>query len=188
MAHLFRYLDKFYVPESGDLPDTTEQGFALWRMYVFEQFKSTARNVILDLIMCERDGEKQDGDLLRDSIMVYVELDSKLKSSSRGELYIYRKEFHKYLLAQTKRYYTQKSRELLNMYSCPEYLVHVEKCVEGEKGRVTSYINPYSTDGIMAALKDEMLKKHQDEILAKSTGIQSMLERAADDVTVKDGL
>ncbi len=45
-------------------------GYTLFRQNVFESFKDTAREGILDCILRERDGEEQDRDLLRDAIAV----------------------------------------------------------------------------------------------------------------------
>jgi len=174
MTRMFMYLDRFHVPNSEDLLNTSEQGYTLYRQNVFESFKETARNAVLGCIQRERDGEEQDRDLLRDSILVYVELGNKLK---KVELQIYKEDFHKMLVAQTKQYYKQKSRFWLDQQSCPEYLIQAEKCVNDEEGRLASYIDKYSNDGLMTAARDEILRHHQDELLGKSTGINSMLER-----------
>jgi len=174
MTRMFMYLDRFHVPNSEDLLNTSEQGYTLYRQNVFEQFKETARNAVLNCIQRERDGIEQDRDLLRDSILVYVELGNKLK---KVELQIYKEDFHKTLVAQTKQYYKQKSRFWLDQQSCPEYLIQAEKCVQDEEGRLASYIDKYSNEGLMTAARDEILKNHQDELLEKATGINSMLER-----------
>jgi len=174
MTRMFMYLDRFHVPNSEDLLNTSEQGYTLYRQNVFEQFKETARNAVLNCIQRERDGIEQDRDLLRDSILVYVELGNKLK---KVELQIYKEDFHKTLVAQTKQYYKQKSRFWLDQQSCPEYLIQAEKCVQDEEGRLASYIDKYSNEGLMTAARDEILKNHQEELLAKATGINSMLER-----------
>eukprot|EP00485_Elphidium_margaritaceum_P002331 CAMPEP_0202686960 /NCGR_PEP_ID=MMETSP1385-20130828/2697_1 /ASSEMBLY_ACC=CAM_ASM_000861 /TAXON_ID=933848 /ORGANISM="Elphidium margaritaceum" /LENGTH=767 /DNA_ID=CAMNT_0049341651 /DNA_START=114 /DNA_END=2417 /DNA_ORIENTATION=+ len=187
MTRMFMYLDRFHVPNSEDLLNTSEQGYTLYRQNVFEQFKDTARNAVLNCIQRERDGEEQDRDLLRDSILVYVELGNKLK---KVELQIYKDDFHKALVAQTKQYYKQKSRFWLDQQTCPEYLVQAEKCVQDEEGRLASYIDKYSNEGLMTATRDELLKHHQDELLSKSTGIDSMLERTtgADAEAAKEDL
>eukprot|EP00487_Bulimina_marginata_P011527 TRINITY_DN7202_c0_g1_i1.p1 TRINITY_DN7202_c0_g1~~TRINITY_DN7202_c0_g1_i1.p1 ORF type:complete len:104 (-),score=0.14 TRINITY_DN7202_c0_g1_i1:83-394(-) len=79
MTRMFMYLDRFHVPNSEDLLETSEQGHTLYLQTVFEAFKETARSAILGCIHRERDGEEQDRDLLRDSIAVFVELGNKLK-------------------------------------------------------------------------------------------------------------
>lgn len=174
MQRMFMYLDRFHVPNSEDLLNTSEQGYTLFRQNVFEHFKDTAREAILMGIQRERDGEEQDRDLLRDSIAVFVELGNKLK---KVELQIYKDDFHKALIEKTRRYYKQKSRQCLDQSSCPEYLVQAEVCINEEEGRLSSYIDKYSKDGLMAATREELLKVHQTEILNKETGINKMLDR-----------
>eukprot|EP01084_Bolivina_argentea_P311252 538748_1 len=95
MTRMFMYLDRFHVPNSEDLLNTSEQGYTLYRQNVFEQFKETARGAVLNCIRRERDGEEQDRDLLRDSVSVFVELGQKVY-------------FHQVLIAKTKQYYKQK--------------------------------------------------------------------------------
>ena len=50
MTRMFMYLDRFHVPNSEDLLNTSEQGYTLYRQNVFEQFKETARGAILNCI------------------------------------------------------------------------------------------------------------------------------------------
>ena len=187
MTRMFMYLDRFHVPNSEDLLTTSEQGYTLYRQNVFEQFKDNARQSVLTCITRERDGEEQDRDLLRDSILVYVELGNKLK---KVELQIYKEDFHRSLVAETKQYYKQKSRFWLDQQTCPEYLIQAEKCVTDEEGRLASYIDKYSKEGLMGATRDEILKYHQDELLKKATGIDSMLERTvgADAEPAREGM
>jgi len=123
MTRMFMYLDRFHVPNSEDLLNTSEQGYTLFRNNVFESFKDIARDAILNCIQRERDGEEQDRDLLRDAILVFVELGKKLK---KVELQIYKSDFHAALQKQTREYYKQKSRVWLDQLSCPEYLIQVK--------------------------------------------------------------
>ena len=154
---------------------------------MFEHFKETARDAILNCVLRERDGEEQDRDLLRDSILVFVELGNKLK---KVELQIYKEDFHKSLVKETSEYYKQKSRFWLDQLSCPEFLIQAEKCVEAEEGRLQSYIDKYSNEGLMEATRKELLGEHQDELLKKETGINKMLQRTvgADVESAKEGI
>ena len=65
-----------------------------------------------------------------------------------------------------------------------------EKCVRDEKGLLASYIDKYPNDGLMRAARDKILKHHQEELLGKSTGNNSMLERTvgADAEVVREGI
>jgi len=54
-----------------------------------------------------------------------------------------------------------------------------------ERSRLQYYINSSSTEGLLLACRDEVLKAHQEQLLAKETGIQTILvrtRRAAADV------
>ena len=186
MTRMFMYLDRFHVPNSEDLLTTSEQGYTLYRRQVFEHFKDNAQQSILNCIQRERDGEDQDRDLLRSAILVYVEQGNKLKNVG---LQIY-KDFNDALIKETKQYYKQKSRLWLDQQTCPEYLLQAEKCVTDEEGRINSYLDKYSKSGVMEATRDEILKYHQDELLGKATGIDSMLERTvgADAEAAREGI
>lgn len=118
---------------------------------------------------------------------MYVELGNKLK---KVELQIYKEDFHKALVAQTRQYYKQKSRFWLDQLSCPEYLIQAEQCVQDEEGRLASFIDKYSNEGLMNSTRDELLKHHQDELLLKDTGIDRMLERTvgADAEAAREGI
>eukprot|EP01084_Bolivina_argentea_P078875 143131_1 len=187
MTRMFMYLDRFYVPNSNDLLNTSEQGYTLYKQYVFELFKKNVCNAILDCINKERNGYEQDTDLLRDSILVYIELGNKLKKFG---LQIYKQDFHKALITQTKQYYKQKSILWLDKQSCSEYLINVEKCIENEKRRLVLYLDKYSNNELITVTKNELLKYNQYKLLNKSNGINSMLEKiiSVNDKTVRKDL
>ena len=171
---MFMHLHGSQAPNSQNIRSIPEHGYTLYRQNVFEQFKNTARDAVLGCIRRERGGNAQDRDLLQDCISVFVELGSKLKGVG---MTIYKDDFHKSLVAQTKQYYKQKSRFWMDQKTCPEYLIQSEKCVQDEEGRLASYINKYSNDGLMTAVRDQLLKNHQKELLHKRSGINSILER-----------
>ena len=106
------------------------------------------------------------------------------------ELQIYKEDFQRGLVDDTKTYYSQKSRVWLDQMSCPEYLIQCEECVQAEEGRLASYINKSSQEGLMSATRDELLRNHQEELLGKDTGIAKMLERTqgADSERAKEDL
>lgn len=174
MCRMFMYLDRFFIPNSEDLLSTSEQGYTLFRNNVFKDYKETARDAILGCVHQEREKVEQDRDLLREAVMVFVELGQKLK---KVELAIYRDDFQAKLIQETKQYYKQKSRKWMDEDSCPEYLLKAEACVNDEASRLQSYIDKSSEDSLMKATREELLKVHQKELLDKETGIARMLER-----------
>jgi len=187
MKRMFMYLDRFYVPNSEDLLGTAHQGFQLFREKIFKQFKEAARTAILECIRREREGEEQDIDLMRDSIKVFVDLGYKLP---KVDLVIYRDDFQKHLIEETKEFYQQKSREWLDLKACPEFLLQAEQFVNAELNRLSTYIDKSSKEELMKATRDQLLKEHQSELLAKKTGIDQMLQRTqgGDIAKAKDDL
>eukprot|EP01084_Bolivina_argentea_P078871 143124_1 len=174
MTRMFTYLDRFHVPNSDDLLNTSEQGYTLFRQNVFEHFKQRACNAVLSCIKKERDGQEQDRELLKGSILVFIELGNKLK---KVELQLYKEDFHKAFIAETKQYYQQKSAFLLDQITCPSYLIEAEKYIRDEEGRLASCLDKYSHDGLIAVTKREILWRPLDKLLGASTGIYSILER-----------
>jgi len=174
MKRMFMYLDRFYVPNSEDLLSTSEQGYTLYRDYVFNKFRDTSKNAILDCIRREREKEEQDRELLRDAIKVFVELGSKL---TKVDLNIYKEHFQSDLISETRKWYKGKSREWLDSSSCPEYLKLAEDCVKKEENRLALYIHKSSKEELMKATRDELLMNHREELLFKDSGIDRMLER-----------
>ena len=163
------------------------QGYTLFRVHVFEAFKDTLQESILQCILKERDGAVQDRDLLRDSVCIYVELGSKLK---HPEPDIYKTDFHDSLIKETSQYYKQKSRAMINQLSCPEYLIQAEKWIEDEIGRAQSYIDKFSENDLMLVIRQDILAEHQTELLGKATGIDKIFERtvAGDVESAKEGI
>lgn len=176
LRRMFMYLDRFYVPNSEDLKTTSEQGYSLFRQNVFDLFKVSARDAILDAIRKERENEVQDRDLLKEAIAVFVELGQKL---TKVDLTLYKEDFEDAFITATREFYEVKSRAWLDQDSCPDYMEKAENCVLEEERRLSSYIHPSSKDLLMTAARDELLKAHQDELLNKKSGIASLLEKEA---------
>jgi len=198
MARYFGYLDRFYVKNSPERLGMFSQGFELYRTIVFEPFKGRARHHILGLIQEEREGQltrdivRARRSLLRGAIDVFLELGAKLTGDKDNNTYckddgkkIYRESFQECgLIKQTEVFYEQRSQQWMDEntgMSCPDYLRKAEGCIKAELKRLKKYLDPAcSTDPLMKAVQDELLRKPQTKLLNKESGLKRMLVRAYD--------
>ena len=93
--------------------------YDLYRKEVFSIFKDDIRIALLKCIRNERDGVEQNRELLRECIMVFVNLGNEL---NQNDLTIYIEDFQTYLLKETKDYYRVAAEKWANSLSCPGIL------------------------------------------------------------------
>lgn len=173
LQKMFMYLDRFYVINNEDILPLAKKGFKVFHELLYSKFKAHARKCLLTAIHREREGEGQDKDLLASAVKVFVDLSFKLDS----KIVMYETDFQKYLLSSSRDYYKSKSRLWMDEDSCPEYLKKAETALEQEQGRVQNYLHQSSNVPLMEACRDEILRFHENELLAKSSGIDSMLQQ-----------
>jgi cullin 1 len=75
MQRFFQYLDRFYV-EINSLTPLSEQGFKLFKGFVFQPLVSRITSAVLHAITRERHEELVDVDLLKKTVDIYVYLSS----------------------------------------------------------------------------------------------------------------
>jgi len=169
----FMYLDRFYTLNTDGILPLKDQGYRLYKEMVFDKFCSTASTFILNAIQKERESEVQDRHLLSQAVQVFVEMGFNFQDS---KLKLYQSELEKNLISHAGAYYKRKSRSWMDQDSCPSYLQKAEACLQNERNRVDSYLNPCTMDPLTRECYIQLLKEHQHELLNKSTGVNHLLE------------
>jgi len=159
MKQFFMYLDRYYV-KYHNLPSLEEAGLQHFKNLVFDEVKSSVATAILDLINTERDGTAIEHDIVRQSVMLF-------ESMGLGRLDVYVNDFEKFLLENTKDYYTRKAESWLQNDDTPAYLVKAEKALEEEKKRVKNYLHPDTEPKILSVVEEEALGNHISLLLEK---------------------
>lgn len=180
MQRMFCYLDRFFVPNSEELKPMKEFGYDLYRIHVFDVFKEFLRTVLLQCIKAERDGVEQNRELLRQSILVFVQLGNELNPE---DLSIYVNDFQELLLQETTEYYRIASTRWRDSLSCPDFLLRAERAVNEELGRIAAYLHTSTEPSLMREVRIQILQMHQKKVLESNTGIVNMLqERSTSDL------
>jgi cullin 1 len=179
MQSMFMYLDRFYVPNNEQLP-LYKKGYTICKELILEEFKKFVVDAILSCVAKERAGETQDRDLLAKAIRAFVDLGYHLELG----VTLYQENFEVAFIQQTKLFYKQQAQIWLEQDSCPDYLKKAEAAIDDEENRLNMYLHSSSLNVLMSTCRDELLKFHQPELLAKQTGIYDMLSRnAVDDLS-----
>lgn len=66
--------------------------------------------------------------------------------------------------------------------TCPSYLILAEGALRNELQRVDSYFYPSTKPKMVQAVRHELLKSHQLELMDKPSGISAMLEGVKSEV------
>eukprot|EP01038_Epipyxis_sp_PR26KG_P011634 gene11634-15584_t len=155
----FTYLDRYHV-KYHQLPSLEEAGLKQFKTVVYDTVKKDVTASIIELVESEREGTVIDKDIIRSCVKLF-------ETMGMGTLDCYIGDFENHLLDATRAYYARKAEVWILEDSTPEYLVKVEKALEDEKHRVSSYLNPESEQKLLRAIEQENLEKKETELIEK---------------------
>lgn len=88
----------------------------------------------------------------------------------------YESDLEKPLLANTARFYAQRSAQWIQEDTCPEYMLKVDQCLDKEKQRVAAYLHATSEQKLLKEVENALLQAHQMTLLEKEhTGCMALL-------------
>ena len=180
LSKLFMYLDRFYTANTDGILALKDQGYKSYKEQIFDHFAPVARQAVLNAIEKERNNEEQDRHLLKEAVMVFVEMGY----NSNKRLAVYTNDLEKHIIEHAGLYYQRQSRVWMDSDSMPVYLEKVEKVFQQEEARVKAYLNVATQEPLHKEIYVQLLKTHQKELLRKKTGLFNLLSiNAVDDLS-----
>merc|ERR1719336_3355793 len=73
MKRMFNYLNRYHVPNSDGLLELAENGYNLFKIEVFDSFKTDLKDALLRQVEADRNGNIVDPGLLKDCVYVFVD-------------------------------------------------------------------------------------------------------------------
>eukprot|EP00741_Cyanophora_paradoxa_P011788 tig00020563_g11392.t1 len=173
----FAYLDRFHIPREK-LKPLNDLGTHLFHETVFDAVKKDVRLVLLGMVRKERDGERVDRTLMKNTIQIFVDMDANNMST-------YASDFEEAFLQETAEFYSRESARWIEECSCPEYMRKAEACLEEEKGRIGHYLNQSSETKLMKVCEDQLLERTEEKLLEmENSGCEALLrDNKTDDLS-----
>jgi cullin 1 len=158
MQRFFQYLDRFCV-EINSLTPLTDQGFKIFKGYVFQPLLTQITGAVLGAVQRERMEELVDVDLLKKTVDIFIYLSGdKLATESNLNP---RKNLEEQVIKKTRDFYQLQSQALLTTSSLSEYLHKANHFYKEELSRTDRYLCwDEIKQGILKEFKNEMLLKH----------------------------
>ncbi len=151
MKKMFEYLDRYYL-KNANMDSLAMQGLILYREKCFMVIKDHISHALIELIQKDRNGEVADWDLLKQAILVLVQLgfinaDENKQDNDyiwRGDrnLKYYDTYFEKAFILKSKEEYKGKAAGWMASLNCPEYLKVVEENILKEEERADYFLQP----------------------------------------------
>ncbi|XP_049849575.1 cullin-4A-like [Schistocerca gregaria] len=168
---IFLTLDRRYACASTTIHPIWDVGLSLFRQHVI-----TLANVqlhiqqgLLEMIERERNAELVDRSLLKNIIRMYISLG----------LY---KEFEAPFMEATEVYYKAESMRYIQELGMGDYLLRVESRLAEEADRVKLYLDPLTSDPLIAVVETTMITEKLDHILNEGF-VKLFNEDSKDDIT-----
>ena len=135
MQRFFQYLDRFYVDMSSIL-NLTDQGFAQFKINVFERLLDKVTQAVLEQVEKDRKGEPVDSDLLNKVIQIYTYLSNDIVTGNSINCLA---ELETKLITSSRNFFQQQSNKMMNL-SLVEYLTIVDNMLTKEEDRILQYL------------------------------------------------
>lgn len=189
MQRFFQYLDRFCV-EINSLTPLTDQGFKIFKGFVFQPLLTQVTQAVLSGVHRERLEELVDVDLLKKTVDIYIYLSGD-KLSTESSILNPRKHLEEQLIKSTRDFYREQSHALLSSTSFSEYLAKAHHFFKEELSRTERYLAwDEIKQGVLREFKQEMLLRHTQELFfSRETGLRYLIAHdRLDDLSVLYGL
>jgi hypothetical protein len=162
--------DRFYV-QTASKRNLVDEAHFLFKESVFDVLKNTLRQIVLDKIRNDRNGEMADRSLLKSTLAIFVDM-------GMGDLDIYINEFEKFVEIETKDFYHKESEEWFSKYSLTEYLRKAEWRIKEETQLLNHVFTSYSRDKLMRICNEQLLAERQSLLLEMSgSGVEVLINQ-----------
>ncbi|KAK9113275.1 hypothetical protein Scep_020794 [Stephania cephalantha] len=164
---ILMYMDRTFIPSTHKTP-VHALGLNLWRDNIIHSSNIQTRllNTLLDLVQEERTGEIIDRWLVRNVIMMLMDLGSA----------VYQEDFEKHFLNVSANFYSVESQQFIECCDCGDYLKKAERRLNEEMERVSQYLDPSSEAKITNVVEKEMIANHMHRLVhMENSGLVNML-------------
>eukprot|EP01119_Soliformovum_irregulare_P016219 TRINITY_DN4668_c0_g1_i1.p1 TRINITY_DN4668_c0_g1~~TRINITY_DN4668_c0_g1_i1.p1 ORF type:complete len:780 (-),score=286.20 TRINITY_DN4668_c0_g1_i1:47-2386(-) len=172
VSRICRYLQRYWIPGNlGKTPQSIEVreiyplALVMWRQHCFDPIKDKLIPSLLDILDQDRNGNKQDKNLIRNMVQSYIEFDK--VGSNEGQQF-YEKDFENRYLERLKHFYTAESTQFLNANGVSLYLKKAEERI-AEETHNAEYLGTYhasSNPKIQKALDESLIERHMEALQA----------------------
>lgn len=165
-SDILMYLDKNFVPHQRLTP-VYAKGMQLFCHHVVKDtvIQSRLRNLLLNLILAERNGNIVDFQHLRLAVEMLTKLQSYLGKP------VYFEEFEEPFLAATRNYYEKEAAEYISSYSATDFLKRAQMRMTEESVRVAKYLSDATGGPLATLLYDVWIATHYRAVaLNESSG------------------
>ena len=123
MQRFFQYLDRFYVDMSSIL-NLTDQGFAQFKLNVFERLLNKITEAVLQQVEKDRNGEPVDTGLLQKVISIYIYLSNEIVTGNSINCLA---DLESKLLQASRSFFQKQSSQMIGNMSLVEYMTMADK-------------------------------------------------------------
>jgi len=170
---ILMYMDRTFVKQNQKKP-VYEMGLAIFCQNCTRaaRVKVRLRDLLLDLIKKERDGEKIDRDLVRSVTQMMLDM---------GKT-VFTEDFERPFLESSQLYYTMWTETRIATFSTPEYLKNVDTRIQEEAERVKACLGlEYNAGdgGIKNVVETQMIQRQMQALVDKEgSGLVRLLEES----------
>ncbi|CAE7529703.1 CUL3A [Symbiodinium natans] len=192
MQRVFQYLDRFFTKSSTEYPELFKAAVQAFSEHVFSKLKARCVDAMVAQVNRERDGTDIDQDVMRRLVemlctvgdtgpKVVKQKDGADKnaadrlvwqSQARG---VYKTDFESKLLTTSSEYYRSKVAGWTAAYSCPQFLLEIQRRLDDEESRLSRYLDSTSEKELKTVVQKELILNTAKGLVEMSTGAQAML-------------
>ncbi|TKA74892.1 hypothetical protein B0A49_07887 [Cryomyces minteri] len=184
LTDVLMYMDRVYCTDHRQ-PSIYNTAMALFRDCVLLSRITTSeeqwvtmlgvlRNIILEQIKMERDGDIIDKHAIKACIYMLEGLEA--KDTSNGPEKLYSSAFEEDFIRTSHDFYKAEGETLLRESDAGTYCRHTKKRIDEELDRCRSTLSDSTTSKIERVVEDELIRNRMNDLIEMDSGVKHMVD------------
>ncbi|KAF9557422.1 Cullin-domain-containing protein [Agrocybe pediades] len=173
LGQILKYMDRVHT-KAANVPTTHEMGLSLFLEHIIQPpIKGHVVNAILKQIRHERDHITINRSTVRQCVDVFLSL-----AYDNTGTTIYKRDLEPLFLEESKIFYENEGRHLVDSCDAPEFLRLVEDRFIEEESRTDHYLTSQTKQPLLQILEDNLLTPHLSSVISKeNSGLDVMVDK-----------
>lgn len=180
---MFDYLNRYHLKNQA-MSSLGQTALKKFNELFYPKIEGTLRELLLQDISKDRNGEMVNREILKKVIQCYVDMglvNARAMNQNQNfiwqgdkKLDIYEQRFEQPFLTYSRKEFEDKANLWINTLNCHEYLQEVDKAITKEEENAVYWLQQETTSKLLQRIEKELITEKAEALIEKETGCEYM--------------